>query len=786
MRIGVVTPWEVENPRSWSGVVKPMVDALRGLGEVVPFVTGGVPDSVVDRGLARLIDGRFGRRYLVGHALATAIKRGRSLSKRLESRPVDVIVAIAASQDLAFLNTSIPVIQVSDTTLKAIRDFYPIFSNLNPVSAWQASIQSSRSAQRATHTLAATDWARDALIRDDRLPPDSVTVAPFGPAVAPPKPVSPKSLPPGPIRILMVSSDWNRKGGPDVIRVCEELRRTATPFELTVVGDTPPLPPWVRSLGRVSRDNMAKAYENADVLLEMATSNAAGVVLTDAMHFGLPVVATDTGGVSSIVADGVTGVLVGKGDASAAASAIRQLRDQGSYARMSAAALHRAHSSLSWRAWGAAAGAAMDAVTADRPSGAAIRVVSLSPAIPYPGIEHAGGQYLWRLHTALEGTHHLTWVTQDRPSTLHALAQPGVVPDVRLLADRSVAKPWHQLVYQTADRVEAVVKKADSQPVPLGALIDMLCRPDIRRLVRGADVLDFQWEGWSRLAPWARLINRRARLIFTFHDVQSQKCRREADKAPDRIRRLRWQLAGAWARAWERRALALADHVLVFSAKDRDLLPRAPARKVVVIDPPLADGEPPQHIANDAHRVLMVGFMARQENVDGLLWFAREVWPLVRAAIPNAEFHVVGGAMSPGNASQFRGNHDGIILRGFVPDIADEYAQASVAVVPLLHGAGVKFKTIEALLAGVPVVTTSIGAEGIGGAGLFSGLTDLSDTFAQAVVEALVNNPLAVEQARVHQSAVWSRYSALTFATAIRGVYSAPGSPLGQAGDEAR
>lgn len=111
MRIGVVTPWDVEDPQSWSGVVQPMVTALEKVGEVVPFVTNDVPDALLDRGLARLLDGRLGKRYLVGHTLGTSWRRGRSLQRRLRRSPVDVLICIAASQDIALLRTNIPIIQ---------------------------------------------------------------------------------------------------------------------------------------------------------------------------------------------------------------------------------------------------------------------------------------------------------------------------------------------------------------------------------------------------------------------------------------------------------------------------------------------------------------------------------------------------------------------------------------------------------------------------------------------------------------------------------------------------
>lgn len=768
MRLGVVAPWCVDDPTSWSGVVKPLVAALREQVEVVEFVTKDVPDSFVDRLLARLLDGRFGKRYLVGHALATAWKRGRALRKRLQADPVDVIISIAASQDIAFLKTSIPIVQVSDTTFKAIKDFYPLFTNLNPLSSLQARIQAALSSRNTSHTLAASDWAKEGLTRDDGIPPVRITVAPFGPAV---EPTSPHRTPgEGPLRLLVVASDWERKGGPDVIALGEELRRRGLDFELTVVGNTPALPDWINAPGRVAREEMPGAYAAADVLVEMATSNAAGVVLTDAASFGLPVVATNTGGVSSIVLDGETGFLVPPGDIMAAATRVGELADPQLRQRISKNALLRADKVLNWRSWARSA-ADVFAQVALPGSKARPAIAFFSPVVPYPGIEHAGGQYLRRLQEALDETHNTTWLVQDRPSVRHAFRQPGLARSVVLLSDQQTPNRWRRRAYELADRLETLWRKVDSQPMPLGPLLDLLTRPDVRRTVRNADVLDFQWAAWTKLAPFARRLNPRAKVTFTFHDVMSQKCAREETKAPDRLRRLKWIVAGLLARRWERRALRIADTVIVFSEKDRNLLDPDSRHVVVVIDPPLAVGEIPVHTVNEDQRVLLVGYMARQENVDAFVWFAEAIWPHVRATVPTAQLHVVGGSMPPELLKRFEGNADGIILRGFVDDLNAEYANATVVVVPLLHGAGVKFKTIEALLAGVPVVTTPIGAEGIGGPKMFEGFTEDPREFAVSVAETLASVKLSNRNALNRQELLWSRYSLEGFQQEIRNYY---------------
>lgn len=117
--------------------------------------------------------------------------------------------------------------------------------------------------------------------------------------------------------------------------------------------------------------------------------------------------------------------------------------------------------------------------------------------------------------------------------------------------------------------------------------------------------------------------------------------------------------------------------------------------------------------------LLFVGGFAHPPNADAVLWFAREIYPLIRrkmealgAAAP--EFYVVGSKVTeeikalaqPGN---------GIVIKGFVSEeeLAELYATSRVVVVPLRYGAGVKGKVVEAIYNGAPIVTTSIGAEGI-------------------------------------------------------------------------
>lgn len=137
--------------------------------------------------------------------------------------------------------------------------------------------------------------------------------------------------------------------------------------------------------------------------------------------------------------------------------------------------------------------------------------------------------------------------------------------------------------------------------------------------------------------------------------------------------------------------------------------------------------------------LLFVGGFAHPPNADAVLWFAREVYPLIRERL-KIPFYVVGSKVTE-EILALEQPDNGIIIKGFVTEeeLAQLYASCWIVVVPLRYGAGVKGKVIEALYNGAPIVTTSIGAEGIPGAGDVMVIQDAPEEFASAVTELYGN-----------------------------------------------
>ena len=137
--------------------------------------------------------------------------------------------------------------------------------------------------------------------------------------------------------------------------------------------------------------------------------------------------------------------------------------------------------------------------------------------------------------------------------------------------------------------------------------------------------------------------------------------------------------------------------------------------------------------------LLFVGGFAHPPNADAVLWFAKEVFPRIRETLP-VNFYVVGSKVTDEiKALEQPGN--GIIVKGFVSEeeLSELYRNCRIVVVPLRYGAGVKGKVVEAIYNGAPIVTTSVGSEGIPGVEDVLVVKDDPSEFADAVVTLYQN-----------------------------------------------
>jgi sugar transferase (PEP-CTERM/EpsH1 system associated) len=181
-----------------------------------------------------------------------------------------------------------------------------------------------------------------------------------------------------------------------------------------------------------------------------------------------------------------------------------------------------------------------------------------------------------------------------------------------------------------------------------------------------------------------------------------------------------------WPRGWiygrearclahfERHATRMAATTLVINERERVSLEAiAPGAPIQVIGAgiDLALHRPPGPPA-ESPRLVFSGVMDYVPNIDGVLWFAREIWPMIRAKRPDARFVVVG-ADPPAAVRRLAGTDQAIEITGRVPDVREYLWNAAVSVAPLLTARGLQTKVLEALAAGLPVVVTPQVFEGL-------------------------------------------------------------------------
>jgi len=338
-----------------------------------------------------------------------------------------------------------------------------------------------------------------------------------------------------------------------------------------------------------------------------------------------------------------------------------------------------------------------------------MRILYLCPMVPYPTTD--GGRQ--RLHHLLAG------IAAEHAVFFGAVSEGDESTEAWPMARRLAAPP---LVVRTDTRSKgpqpAVLASGALTPATVRrmhatAFWDRLCELPL------ASFDAVQVEG-AALAGYGLAIKEqypRIRLVFDAHNLEWHLRMRSATATPHWWRK-RAQLSRALeALRWywfEKTMLRQYDSVLACSEQDKKRLSKwvDPGRIAVVPNGTdvTAGALPPPPVGSKD--LVFVGMMSYRPNVEGVDFFCRSVWPMVRAKEPHAQFWVVGkGVSEDTRALAVEGS--GIHVTGMVPDVRPYLERAVATVIPLLSGGGTRLKILEAMASRRAVLSTSVGAEGI-------------------------------------------------------------------------
>ena len=277
-----------------------------------------------------------GRRYLRDRDPSLLRSYGRQIEAALADGEFDFLFC-PGTAPIAHVKTKVPMAFWVDASFAGMKDFYESFTELHPGSIRDGDVSDQAALDRAALAIYSSDWAADSARRAYQVDPARLHVVRFGANL--------KDVPTTAeiheaisqrdrevCRLLFIGVDWKRKGADLAVAALDELERLGVKARLTIIGCQPPpgtrLPRNVEVLGFISkatdegRQLIERHLRESHFFFMPSRAEAYGLVFCESSAFGLPCVATDVGGVSSIVENGVNGWLL-PADASPVAYAER-------------------------------------------------------------------------------------------------------------------------------------------------------------------------------------------------------------------------------------------------------------------------------------------------------------------------------------------------------------------------------------------------------------------------------------------------------------------------------
>lgn len=246
------------------------------------------------------------------------------------------------------------------------------------------------------------------------------------------------------------------------------------------------------------------------------------------------------------------------------------------------------------------------------------------------------------------------------------------------------------------------------------------------------DVVWFDCKHWGQYVPLVDVPT-----VMGTHNAQSFWTEQSVRALPSRVGRWR-RLAWVWAeKGHEQRFFSRFDAVVSVSEEDRRFHAKIVGGEKSALIPNYINEAwyEEERVERDAHTVVMTANFHAYPNFVGAKWLIEEVWPAVSQKMPNATLEIVGfGSELLADVAEIQKN---IVIRGKVPSIVPYLKRAAVSVVPLFQGSGTRFKILESFVCETPVVSTTLGAEGLN-------VTDGREILIGDDVEAFTTHVLAL------------------------------------------
>ena len=393
----------------------------------------------------------------------------------------------------------------------------------------------------------------------------------------------------------------------------------------------------------------------------------------------------------------------------------------------------------------------------------ALNILQLSPQVPFPLLDGGKvGIFNITKHLAQRG-HNVTMLALDRTPGVDAKPLEEFCDLIRVRHSNRNSVPRALMNLFSEDPYN--ISKYDS-PAYAEALSDLLARKTF-------DVVHVDHLHMARYGVSCRQ-QRQLPIVLREHNIESVIVERFAENARPALLQVWARMQARRIRDYEGRLAARYDMCCAVTQEDKKrLLKLAPTARVCVVPAGVDESLFVPEVAEEGDAmpgsIALFGSFDWLPNQDALSWFVKSIFPLVVSQYGDARLTIVGKDI-PGEVQELRGK--GITIRGFVPDLRHELRKHLLTVVPLRMGGGMRLKIVESFAMQIPVVSTSIGCEGIecrDGEHLL--IADTEKEFAGQVVRMLTDRRLREKLSRSAWTLARERYRWETAAESLETVY---------------
>lgn len=340
------------------------------------------------------------------------------------------------------------------------------------------------------------------------------------------------------------------------------------------------------------------------------------------------------------------------------------------------------------------------------------KILWISPLAPYDTVGHAGGKNhnYYLKYVVSQKKFDVKLLSMCTPEELGKLDldKYGIKNDIFCIPEKGVQNLMKKIV-----NVESTLNPLNPGHKKLSNYARICFAALIRRNaadVKNADIIVCQWTESLLIYPLLqKYVRKDAKFVAIEEDVSYLGYQRKVLYSGNFLSRLYWKMQYAGLKRKELDLLRRCSLVVTTNQKDLALLKNdgIPENKLFSMIPYYDNYSRVDRDNTDKYMILYYGAMNRKENHSAAIWFVKEVLPLLDERF---QFVIIGNKPKE-NLLKLRSER--VIVKGFVKNVSEYFAKCLCMAVPLMLGAGIKIKILEAMSAGIPVLTNNIGIEGI-------------------------------------------------------------------------